>query len=152
MQPLFTMSWVSSAKSSQRHLRVECLLDVADVGAVAVRRVDEGVDVAELQLDGGAHVVVAHDLREVGHDPTTAVDAPQVVVGQLENEEVLEDVAADAHELLHDSVGVTNSWMDSRMKSIIFFDRPGYTPIQKLPCAMRSALSSDPTTRCGSFR
>ena len=45
------------------HPRVERLLDVADVGAVQKILVDEVLDVAELQLDGGPHVVEAHDLR-----------------------------------------------------------------------------------------
>ena len=47
-----------------RHLRVERLLDVADVGAVPEVLVDEAVDVAELQLDRRAHVVEANDACE----------------------------------------------------------------------------------------
>ena len=45
-------------------LRVQRLLDVADVGAVAEILVDEVAHVAELELDGGAHVVEAHHLGE----------------------------------------------------------------------------------------
>ena len=56
------------AQTLPRHLRVERLLDVADVGAVAEILVNEGIDVAELQLDRGMDVVEAHDPREIADD------------------------------------------------------------------------------------
>ena len=72
---------------------VERLLDVADVVAVAEVLVDEVVHVTELQLDGGAHVVEAHDPRVVRDDLEAALDAAPVVVRQLQDEQIFEDVA-----------------------------------------------------------
>jgi hypothetical protein len=45
--------------------------------------VDEGVGIAELQLDRGAHVVEAHDAGKVGDDAQPALDPPPVVVGEF---------------------------------------------------------------------
>jgi hypothetical protein len=41
---------------------------------------DEGADIAELQLDGGAHVIEAYDLRELMDDSEAAFDTTQVIV------------------------------------------------------------------------
>jgi hypothetical protein len=48
--------------------------------------VNEGVNIAELQFDGGAHVVKAHNLREVIDDLQAPLQVAQVVVGQLQHE------------------------------------------------------------------
>jgi hypothetical protein len=68
------------------------LLDVADVFATAEILVDEVVGLAELQLDGGPHIVEADYLGEVIDDAQAPVHAAPVVVGQFENEQVFKDV------------------------------------------------------------
>jgi hypothetical protein len=47
---------------------------------------DEGVDIAELQFDGGAYVIEAHNLREVIDDLQAPLQVAQVVIGQLQHE------------------------------------------------------------------
>ncbi len=66
--------------------RVERFLDVADIVAVTKIPVDEAVNVAQLQFDGGAHIVEAYDLRIVADDLQAALKVSQVVVGHFENE------------------------------------------------------------------
>src|SRR5213076_725839 len=61
--------------------RVDGLLDVADIGAIAKIFVDEGVHVAELKLQGGSHVVESHHLRERVDDFEPAFGAAPVIVG-----------------------------------------------------------------------
>ena len=52
---------------------------------------DELLDVAKLQLDRRADIVVAHDGGVVADDLQSAVDAAQMVVGELEDEQVFEN-------------------------------------------------------------
>jgi hypothetical protein len=54
--------------------------------------VDEGIDVAKLQLDRRLDVVEADDPRKVGDDPQSAFKAALVVVGQFEDEQVFKDL------------------------------------------------------------
>ena len=91
-QPALRVASTSVPYSSARILRVERLLDVADVGSVAEVAMDEPVHVAELQLDRSAHVVEPNDLRVGGDDLQAALDAAPMVVGDLEHEQVFEDV------------------------------------------------------------
>jgi hypothetical protein len=57
--------------------------------------VNEIVDVAKLQLDGGANVVVPDNGREFLYDPKTAIHIAPVIIGELENEQLVENVAID---------------------------------------------------------
>ena len=66
--------------------RIERFLDVADIVAVAKIPVDEAVNVAQLQFDGGAHIVEAHNLRIVTDDLQAALKVSQVVIGHFEDE------------------------------------------------------------------
>src|ERR1700674_4896646 len=66
--------------------RVERFLDVANIVAVAKVPVDEAVNVAQLQLDSGAHIIKAHDLCIVADDLQAALQVAKVVIGHLENE------------------------------------------------------------------
>jgi hypothetical protein len=43
--------------------------------------VDEGVHIPELQLDGGADVVEAHDLGKLRYDAKSAVEFAKMIVG-----------------------------------------------------------------------
>ena len=72
--------------------RFDCFLDVADVVAVAEVLVDEAVDVAQLQLDGGADVVEAHHLRVGSDDLEAALYVSQMVVGQLQDKQLIENI------------------------------------------------------------
>ena len=53
------------------------------------------VDVAELELDGGPHVVETHDLREGADNLQRPLETPPMVVGHFQNEELFEDVTVD---------------------------------------------------------
>jgi hypothetical protein len=75
---------------------VERPLDVADVAALAEILVDEGVDVAKLQLDRRLDVVEADDPRKVGDDAQPAFKSALVVVCQFEDEQVFKDLASCA--------------------------------------------------------
>src|ERR1019366_6775673 len=66
--------------------RVERFLDVADIVAAAKVLVDKAVNIAQLQLDGGAHIVEAHDLRIVADDLQAPLKVAQVVIGHFEYE------------------------------------------------------------------
>ena len=72
----------------------------------------EIVDVSKLQLDRRAHVVVAHDGGEFLDDAQTATDIAPVIVGELEHEELVEDVAID-----HGSLSTTGTSMFSSNSS-----------------------------------
>ena len=61
--------------------------------AVAEVLVDEAVEIAELQLDGGAHVVEPHDPAVLADDLQPALEAALVIVGHLQHEEIFEDVS-----------------------------------------------------------
>ena len=74
------------AKSSRLQARVDGLLDIADIVALAKVLVNECVHITQLQLDGGAHVVEAHDLSIVADDLQAALHVAQVVIGQLQYE------------------------------------------------------------------
>src|ERR1019366_3343344 len=76
----------------RRQARVHRLLDVPDIRTILEILVNEVGDVPELELDGGLHAVVSRDLREVLDDLETALEFPEVVVGELENEELVENV------------------------------------------------------------
>ena len=67
---------------------IERLLDVADIVTLAEILVNEGIHIAQLDLDGGTHVVEADDAREVGDDAQAALEPPPMVIGKFENEEV----------------------------------------------------------------
>ena len=69
------------------------LLDVAQFGVAAILGVDEGIHLAELELDRRPDVVVADDGGMVADDLEPALDAAPVVVGQFQDEEVLEQIA-----------------------------------------------------------
>ena len=66
--------------------RVKRFLDVADVVPVAEILVDETVDIAQLQLDGGAHVVEAHDLGIIADNLQAPLQVAQVVISHFEYE------------------------------------------------------------------
>jgi hypothetical protein len=72
--------------------RVHGLLDVADIVAVAEVLVDEAVDVAQLQLDGGADVIEAHHLRVGSDDFQPALYVSEMVVGQLQDKQLIENI------------------------------------------------------------
>ena len=69
------------------------LFDVMQFAVAAILGVDEGVHVTELELDRRPDVVVADDGRMVAADLEPALDAAPVVVGQFQDEEVLEQIA-----------------------------------------------------------
>ncbi len=62
---------------------------------------DELVDVPELQLDRGADVVVANDRPVGANDLQRALELTLVVVGDLEHEEIHEEVAVALVEVGH---------------------------------------------------
>ena len=62
------------------------LLDIANIVALAEVLVNEIVDIAQLQLDGGAHVIEAHNLRVVADDLEASLQIAKVVIGYLKNE------------------------------------------------------------------
>jgi hypothetical protein len=72
--------------------RVEGFLDVADIVAVTEVLMDEAVDVAQLQLDGGADVIEAHHLRAGSDDFQAALYVSQMVVGQLQDKQLIENI------------------------------------------------------------
>ena len=76
-------------------LRIERFLDVTDIGAANIVPVNEGVHVAELQLDGGAHVVETHHLGEGIDDFQSPVEPSPMVVGHFQHEKVFENIAID---------------------------------------------------------
>ena len=53
---------------------------------------DEGINIAELELDGRTHVVETNDLGKFGNDAESAIQLPPMVVGHFQNEEFLENV------------------------------------------------------------
>ena len=57
--------------------------------------VNERIDVAELQLDGGPDVVEADHLGERRNDSQAALHTAPMVVGHLQYEKVFEDIAVD---------------------------------------------------------
>lgn len=69
------------------------LFDIPQIGIAAILGVDEGVHVAELEFDRRPDVVVAEDGGMVADDLEPALDLAPVVVGQFEDEEVLEQIA-----------------------------------------------------------
>ena len=93
MQPDFLIVSTSQREMLLRQPRLQDALDVADVVAVAKVLVDEAVEIAELQLDGGAHVVEPRDPAVLADDLQTALEAALVVAGNLQHEEILEDVS-----------------------------------------------------------
>ena len=95
MQPALRMALTRVAYSLVGEAGVEGLFDVADVGAVDEILVDEVLDVAELELDAGADVVEADDLRELLDDLEAALEAAEVVVRHLQHEQVFKDVFID---------------------------------------------------------
>jgi hypothetical protein len=72
--------------------RVEGFLDVTDIVAVAEVLMDEAVDVAQLQLDGSADVIEAHHLRAGSDDFQAALYVSQMVVGQLQDKQLIENI------------------------------------------------------------
>ena len=80
------MACTMVTKSSGLQARVERLLDVADVVALAEVLVDEAVDVAQLQFDGGTHVVEAHNLSVVTDDLQAALEIAQVIIRHFQYE------------------------------------------------------------------
>ena len=66
--------------------RVEGLFDVTDVVALSKVLVNEGVHIAQLQFDRGAHVIETHHLRIVADDLEATLQVAQVVISHLEHE------------------------------------------------------------------
>jgi hypothetical protein len=52
----------------------------------------ELADVAELQLDHRAHVIEANDLGKFLNDFQSPFDAAKMVVGKLQNEQILKNI------------------------------------------------------------
>ena len=59
-------------------------LDVAEILIAFELRMDELIDVAELQFDRRFDVVVANDYRMVVNDLKSALEAAPVIVGEFE--------------------------------------------------------------------
>src|SRR6266511_108917 len=76
----------------RRELRVQRFLDVADVVTAAEIAMDEVLNVAQLDLDGGAHVVKAHHLAVGGDDLQPALDTSQMVVRHLQYKQLIEKI------------------------------------------------------------
>ena len=122
---------------------------------MALTLVDECIDIAKLNLDGGSNAVVADNFGEVVDDSLAAFKTSQMVVGQLENKEVLKNIPVDhfaSFFLFEDAGGrrfdrATASRTVSIMKSIMLSVRPGKTPIQNVWSVMTSAFVNAPTTR-----
>jgi hypothetical protein len=53
--------------------------------------VDEGLDVAKLQLYGRPDVVEPHDASVIVNDAQAALDVAEMIVGHFEDEQVFED-------------------------------------------------------------
>ena len=79
-----------------QHARVECLLDVPDILALPIIRMNKRVDIPELQFDSSAHVVVADYLGEVLDDLQTPLEIAPMIVRHLEDEEFFEYVAINS--------------------------------------------------------
>jgi hypothetical protein len=60
--------------------------------------VDKLVDIAELQLDRGAHIVETRDARMLPDDFQAPFQLALVIVRHLQNEQVFKDIAID-HDL-----------------------------------------------------
>ena len=59
------------------------------VGAVArVARMDEAVEIAELELDRRAHAMFVHHLRMAADDLQAMLDRALMVVGEIEHEQI----------------------------------------------------------------
>jgi len=69
-------------------------LDVTDVLVAFEVLVHELLDIAELELDGRLDVVVADHGGVIADDLQAALKTSPVVIGQFEDEQVLEDVVA----------------------------------------------------------
>jgi hypothetical protein len=69
---------------------VQGLLDVADVGTLAVVSMDKRIHVSELQLDGRANIIEADDLRELRDNAQAPVDVAPVVIGHFKDEQLVE--------------------------------------------------------------
>ena len=59
--------------------------------------VDEVLHVAQLEFDGRADIVEADDARIGRDDVEAALHAARMVVGELQDEEIFEDVAVHMH-------------------------------------------------------
>ena len=70
-------------------------LDVLDVGPALEIRVDEGVELAELELDREGEIVAAGQGCEFVDDAEPMLDVAHVVVGELEDEQALRDQRGD---------------------------------------------------------
>jgi hypothetical protein len=64
---------------------------------MAVVRVNEGIDITKLHLDRRAHAVVANHLREIVNDPLPTLKASPMVVGHLQDEQLVKNISIDAH-------------------------------------------------------
>ena len=65
--------------------------NVTNVAALPKLAVHEGVNVAELELDGRLDVVVANDPPVVVDDPQPPFEIAPMIVGQFENEQFVEN-------------------------------------------------------------
>ena len=93
MQPPWRIAWTRRAILLGLQHGVHRLLDVANVRPRAEILVDERLHVPELELDRRAHVVEADDAGVGVDDLQAALDAPEVVVGHLEDEQIFEHIA-----------------------------------------------------------
>ena len=74
---------------------VECLFDVAKILAINEVFMDEGVHVAELQLDGRPDIIKSNHLGERIDDFEAAFEAAEVIIGHFQHKQVFENVTID---------------------------------------------------------
>ena len=65
--------------------------DVLDVFSVAVFGVNEAIKVPELELEGARDFVLRHHRGDPVDDAAGVVEVALVVVGEIEDEEIVED-------------------------------------------------------------
>src|SRR6185437_10419733 len=72
--------------------RIERLLDVPEIGTVDEIFMNESLDIAELELDGSAHIIEAHHLGKLLNDLQSPFHTSEMVVSHLQNKEILENI------------------------------------------------------------
>lgn len=75
------------------HVRIDGLLDIADVRAIPVVLMDELLHVAELKLYGGLDVVESDDLGVLTDNLQPPIDLPPVVVGHFQHKKIFENIS-----------------------------------------------------------